>query len=167
MWDSSVCGYWLGAVWEVNMDYIYVDDETLWSVWLRMRLCVSPDSRCFTPLSFRTPTSGICHTTSVWSSIAGGSSLKSPSWWRWRVGEWCFWNNRNRGIIVEDPITSLLHWLPNSYLHDCAHLHAGRAAWTVFDTVKADGINAKKQYIYNISNNLKMVFYLWDEIQYF
>lgn len=75
--------------------------------------------------------------------------------------------HRNWRIIVENQITSLLHWLPNSNLHDCAHLHVGRAAENVFDTIKAHCMNAKKkvQLIY-ISKNLKILFYV-REIKYF
>lgn len=72
----------------------------------------------------------------------------------------------NGWIIVEDRIPSLLHWLPNSYLHGCAHLHAGGAAKNVFGTITAYGMNAKTSSLYNISKNLKVLFYV-REVKYF
>lgn len=81
---------------------------------------VSPDSLCFTPSSCRTQTSGTCRTTSARSSTVGGSQLKSPSWWRWRVGEW---RRRNKEPVELSWKSVLQVYFTGCQIHTCMTEH--------------------------------------------
>lgn len=118
--------------------------------------CVSPDSPCFTPSSFRTQTAGTCRTTSARSSTAGGSLLKSPLWWRWRVGEWCCWNKDNflfcANRIFE--FTSLGAKFISAWLHTCMQ----EELLKMILPVKGHGMNATKPVQLYILSNIKYIF---------